>query len=138
MARILAIDYGRKRTGLAVTDPFQIIASSLDTIHTKDLILFLKKYQESEELEAIVIGYPRNLNNEPTDVTNDVEIAIKHLKKAFPTLPIHKIDERFTSKIAFQTILDAGKNKKFRKDKSNIDKVSATIILQSFLEQKKT
>lgn len=138
MPRILAIDYGRKRTGLAVTDPFQIIASSLETIHSKDLITFIKKYHESEVLESIVIGYPLNLQNEPTDATKDVEIAIKQLKKAFPLIPIHLIDERFTSKMAFQTILDAGKSKKYRRDKANIDKVSATIILQSFLETKKT
>lgn len=134
MARILAIDYGLKRTGLAVTDPNQIIASPLETVRTHDLLDFLKDYCKNEEVERIVIGMPKNLNNKDTDSTRFVRSFINLLQKSFRGLPIHEVDERFTSKIAFQAMIDGGMKKKDRRKKENIDKLSATIILQSFLE----
>ena len=137
MARILAIDYGFKRVGLAVTDPLQMIASALDTVHPKDLMSFLEKYLLSQEVEAFVIGMPKNLNNEATDTTQAVENFIKNLKKKFPDKEIHTIDERFTSKIALNSMIQAGSKKKDRHNKSgNLDKISATIILQDFLSSR--
>lgn len=134
MPRIIAIDYGTKRVGLAVTDPEQIIASALATIHSKDLISFLEKYLLAHEVEAFVIGLPKNLNNQATDATQAVEKLIELLKKKFPDKKIHTIDERFTSKIALDAMIQAGSKKKDRHNKSgNLDKISATIILQDFL-----
>ena len=136
MPRILAIDYGRKRVGLAVTDVLQIIATSLDTVHSKDVIKYINEYVKSEPVELFVIGFPKDLQNKDTDATKFVENFIKQLNKAFPNIPVEKIDERFTSKIAFRAMIDGGLKKSDRRDKSMIDKVSAVIILQSYLEQR--
>ena len=134
MPRILAIDYGTKRVGLAVTDPLKIIASALDTIHSKDIINFLKEYLEKEEVEAFVVGMPVNLDGEETNNTPHVKGFVKILKKTFPDISVHLHDERFTSKLALQAMIAGGYSKKDRREKGNIDKISATIILQSFME----
>jgi putative Holliday junction resolvase len=134
MGRILGIDYGKKRVGLAVTDPLKIISNSLDTIDTSLIINYLKQYLQKEEVEAFVLGLPVDLQNNDTDVTADVRRFAKVLEKEFPAIKLHFYDERFTSKMAMQTLVNAGKNKKFRRDKSNIDKVSASIILRDWME----
>lgn len=134
MPRILAIDYGKKRTGIAVTDPLKMIASGLTTVPTHELIPFLKKYFIKESVEKIVIGYPKNLDGSTTDATALVEEGIRILRKNFPDVPILKIDERFTSKIASQSILASGVNKKQRQNKALTDEVSATILLQDYLQ----
>ncbi|MDX5346691.1 MAG: Holliday junction resolvase RuvX [Hymenobacteraceae bacterium] len=136
MGRIVAIDYGVKRVGLAVTDPMQIIATALDTIHPKDLLAYLKTYAAKEPVDAFVVGMPSNLKGEATDATPHVVGFVRKLQKEFPEVPVHTIDERFTSRMAFQTMIDAGLNKKARRDKATVDRVSATIILQSYLEKK--
>lgn len=136
MGRILAIDYGSKRVGLAVTDPMQIICSPLDTVHSKDVIDFLKKYEQQEGIEAFVVGMPVNLDQSDTNATPLVRQFLNLLKKHFPDKPIHEHDERFTSKMAFDAMLAGGMKKKDRRNKGNVDKVSAAIILQSFLESK--
>ncbi len=136
MGRILSIDYGRKRTGLAVTDPLQIIATPLDTVRTHLAIDFLKKYNETEGIETFVIGMPKNLQNEDTDSTSYVRSFITLLQKSFPDKTIHPIDERFTSKMAKAAMIAGGMKKKERRKKENVDKLSATIILQSFLESR--
>lgn len=136
MGRILAIDYGRKRTGIAVTDPSKIIATPLDTYPTKQVLSFLKGYHFTETIELLVIGMPKNLQNNDTDSTPYVRGFITLLKKEFPNIPIHEIDERFTSKMAFQSMIDGGMRKSERRKKENVDKVSATLILQSFLESR--
>jgi putative holliday junction resolvase len=136
MARILALDYGSKRTGIAVTDPSQMIATAIDTLHSKDIIDFLKKYCQAEEVESFVIGMPKNLDTTDTNNTPLVQAFIKNLKKAFPEMPIFEIDERFTSKMALQTMIAGGMKKKDRRIKGNVDKISAVIILQSYLEQR--
>lgn len=135
MARILALDYGKKRTGIAVTDSLQIIANSLTTIETIELLDFLKKYIAKEDVEAIVMGLPVDLQNNKTDATQSVRTFAKKLEIAFPDKRLHFYDERFTSKMALQTLIDAGTTKKYRKDKGNIDKISATIILQDWMER---
>lgn len=134
MARILAIDYGTKRVGIAVTDSNQIIANGLTTIHSKDVIAFLKDYILKENVSCIVIGEPKRMNNMPSDVEQQIAPFVKHLKKLFPNLLIERMDERYTSKIAFQTMIDGGLKKKDRQNKETIDRISATIILQSYLE----
>ena len=136
MGRILAIDYGHKRVGLAATDPLQIVASAIDTVHSKDLIDFLKKYTETESVEAFVVGLPRKLDGSDTDATAGAKGCVTLLKKNFPQIPVHLHDERFTSKLAQQAMLSAGLKKKARQNKATVDKVSATIILQSFMESK--
>ena len=135
MPRILAIDYGTKRVGLAVTDPLKIIASALETIHSKDVMVFLKAYLESEEVEAFVVGMPVNLDGEDTNNTPHVKGFVKNLQKTFPEIPVHLHDERFTSKIALQAMISSGYSKKDRREKGNIDKISAVIILQSYMEK---
>ena len=137
MGRLLAIDYGRKRTGIAVTDPFQIIATPLNTYDTRDVLDFLKKYIVEEKVEAIVIGMPKNLQNRATDSTPYVLSFITLLQKSFPDLEIHEVDERFTSKMAFAAMIAGGMKKKERRKKENVDKLSATIILQSYLESRR-
>ncbi|MCR9252352.1 MAG: Holliday junction resolvase RuvX [bacterium] len=137
MGRVIGIDYGSKRVGLAVTDPLKIIASPLDTVHSKDVIEFLKNYMKTEEVEEIVVGMPKNLNNEDTNATPLVKAFINLLKKNFQGLKIILQDERFTSKMALDAMIAAGSSKKQRREKGNIDKVSASIILQSYLEQTK-
>lgn len=133
MGRIISIDYGLKRTGIAVTDPLKMIANGLTTIDSKGAIAFLQDYFSKEEVDCIVIGEPKRLNGEPTHATALVEGFVKELQKNFPTIPIKKVDERFTSKMAFQTMIDAGLKKKDRQNKATVDKVSATIILQAYL-----
>lgn len=135
MGRILAFDYGTKRVGIAATDPLKIIANGLTTIHSKDVIEFLKKYLLTENIELFVVGEPKRLNNTDTHNSKNVSIFVKQLNKFFPQIPVVMIDERFTSKMAFQTMIDAGLKKKDRKDKELVDQISATIILQSYLEQ---
>ncbi len=135
MGRILAIDYGRKRVGLAVTDELKIIATALTTVHSKDVILFLKDYTKKENVDRFVVGDPRQMNNEESESQTYIKPFIKLLKKEFPAIPIVLVDERFTSKMAKQTIFDAGLKKKARQCKALVDKVSATIILQSHLER---
>jgi putative Holliday junction resolvase len=137
MGRILAIDYGRKRTGLAVTDPLKIIATALDTVMTADLLKYLKAYILKETVEQVVLGLPVNLKAEDTDVTAEVRAFSEVLKVNFPEIPIHFYDERFTSKMALQSMIDSGTKKKDRREKGNLDKISAVIILQSFLGSNK-
>ncbi len=134
MGRILAIDYGRKRVGLAVTDELRIIANSLETIHSKDVIEYLKKYTLKESVDCFIVGEPKQMNNTKSDSAKFVEPFIKLLQKTFPSIPVKRMDERFTSKIAFQTMIDAGLKKKARQNKALVDSISATIILQSYLE----
>lgn len=136
MGRLVAIDYGTKRVGLAVTDPLKIIATPLETIHSKDVIEFLQKFDLKEDIEGFVVGMPKNLNNEDTNNTLQVRHFLNLLKKKFPGKPLYLHDERFTSKIALDTMIAGGMKKKDRRNKSNIDKISAVIILQSFLEKK--
>ena len=137
MARILAIDYGSKRVGIAVTDPLQIIATGLTTVHSKDVVDFLKKYCEKESVECIVVGEPKRMNNEPSDSARFVEPFVVHLKRTFPQIKVERIDERFTSKMAFQTMIDSGLKKKDRQNKELVDEISATIILQSYMGRMK-
>ena len=136
MGRILAIDYGSKRTGIAVTDEMQIIASGLTTISTKNLIEFLKSYTLSETVDLIVIGLPKQMNNELSESEPLILKFIKILKNRFPDMPVERVDERFTSKIAFQSMIASGLNKNKRKNKSLVDEISATLILQSYLANK--
>ena len=135
MARILAIDYGKKRTGLAVTDPLQMIASGLTTVATHDLIPYLKKYLAGEAVELILIGDPKNLDGEATDATALVAECVRILQKNFPQIPVKKVDERFTSKLAFRSMIDSGLKKKDRQNKGLVDEISATIILQEYLQR---
>ena len=134
MSRILAIDYGQKRVGLAVSDSKQIIASGLTTVHSKDVMSFLKQYLSKEPVSAFVVGEAKNLDNTPAESTRFIEPFVRRLLKEFPDIPIHRVDERFTSKMAFQTMIDSGLKKKARRNKALIDKISATIILQSYLD----
>lgn len=134
MGRILAIDYGKKRTGLAVTDPLKIIASGLGAIPSHELVPYLKKYLAAEAVELILIGLPRNLDGSATDATALVEECVRILHKHFPQVPIKKVDERFTSKMAFQSMLDSGMKKKDRQQKGLVDEISATILLQEYLQ----
>ena len=133
MARILAIDYGGKRTGIAVTDPLQIIATGLTTIESKQLILFLKKYFMEEQVERIVIGMPKNWDETDTHGTPLVKAAIKKLQKEFPDMPIIEVDERYTSKMAKAAMLEMGMKKSDRRVKGNVDVIAATIMLQEFM-----
>lgn len=134
MARILAIDYGTKRTGIAVTDPLQIMANGLETVPTAQLLDFLNRYVEKEDVETIVVGYPTKTNGEDSENAKHVKPFVKRITKKFPQIHITLVDERFTSQIAQQTILQGGVKKKKRQDKTLVDKISATIILQSYLE----
>lgn len=134
MKRILAIDYGQKRVGLAVTDPLQIIATGLDTINVNDVLKYLENYIAIQPVELFVVGLPKNLNNTPADAAKYVEPFVKQLQKKFPDIPIEMVDERFTSKMAFRAMIDGGVKKMDRRNKETIDKVSAVIILQSYLE----
>ena len=136
MSRLLAIDYGQKRVGIAVTDNEQIIASGLTTVHSKDVSFFLEDYLKCEEVECFVIGEAKNLDNSPSESARFIEPFVKKLSNTFPEIKIVRVDERFSSKIAFQTMIDAGLKKKTRRDKALVDKVSATIILQSYLESR--
>ena len=134
MARILAIDYGGKRTGIAVTDPLQIIATGIETIDSKELILYLKKYFLAEQVELVIIGLPKNWDDSDTHGTPLVEAAIKKIKKEFPLMPLKTVDERYTSKMAKDAMLQMGMKKKDRRIKGNVDVIAATIILQEYLQ----
>jgi len=133
MARILAIDFGKVRTGLAVTDELQIIASGLTTVPTKELIDFLKDYVNKEQVELFLVGEPKQMNNEASESEVLITPFISQLRTFFPDIPIKRVDERFTSKMAAQTLLDSGVKKKKRQNKALLDEISATIILQSYL-----
>ena len=136
LARILAIDYGLKRTGIAVTDELQIIASGLTTVQTDELLSFLKEYIAKENVELFIVGKPKQMDN--SDSESEVLIApfLEKLAKEIPSIPIERIDERFTSKMAFQTMIESGLKKKQRRNKALVDEISATIILQSYLYSK--
>ena len=134
MGRIISIDYGQKRVGIAVTDENQIIANALTTVHAKDIIEFLKDYIENEKVDRFVIGEPRQMNYQPSESVKYIDAFIRKLKKEFPEIGVDRMDERFTSKIAKQTIIAAGLKKKERQNKALIDTISATLILQSYLE----
>ncbi len=135
MGRILAIDYGQKKVGIAVTDELRICAHALETVHVSKVMDFLKEYVAKEKVDVIVVGEPRNMDNTPSDSTRYIEPFVKHLQREFPEMPIVRVDERFTSRMAFQTMIDAGLKQKARRNKELVDKISATIILQSYLQQ---
>lgn len=137
MARILSIDYGQKRTGIAVTDPLQIIATGVTTVPSKQIFDFLKTYLQTEQVETIVVGLPKQLNNEFSENMKYIEPFVKKLKTIFPDIPIEYFDERFTSTLAHRTMLEGGMKKKDRKNKAKVDEISAVIILQGYLESKK-
>lgn len=134
MARIMAIDYGGKRTGIAVTDPLQIIATGLTTIASSEMIPFLKKYFQNEQVELIVIGMPKNWDESDTHGTEPARQAVAKLRKEFPAIPVKEVDERYTSKMAKDAMLQMGMKKKDRRDKKIIDEIAATIILQEYLQ----
>ncbi|WP_370407731.1 Holliday junction resolvase RuvX [Tenacibaculum dicentrarchi] len=136
MGRVLAIDFGKKRTGIAVTDELQIIASGLTTINTKELISFLKDYIKKENVELFIIGKPKQMDNSDSQSEALILPFLEKLAKSIPSIPIKREDERFTSKMAFQTMIDSGLNKKQRQNKALVDEISATIILQSYLYNK--
>jgi putative Holliday junction resolvase len=136
MGRIVAIDYGTKRVGVAASDELQIIACSLGTVHSSEIIGFLKKYSSTENIESFVVGEPKQMNNSVSESEKFIKSFIKKLTVEFPNTPVERYDERFTSKIAGQTMIDAGLNKKQRKNKEMLDSISATLILQSFMEFK--
>lgn len=137
MSRILAIDLGLKRTGLAVTDPLKIIATALETVDTATLASYLKSYVARESVERFVLGLPRKLNNEDTEMTSHVRKMEAQLRKLFPSIPVSLVDERFTSSIARAAMITGGMKKKERRVKGNVDKISAVLILQSYLESSK-
>lgn len=137
MARILAIDYGKKRTGLAITDPLQIIATGLKTCPTHEVLTFLREYLQKETVEALVVGYPKKMNNTPSEAVAVINPFVKKLRKIFPAIPVYLEDERLTSKMAEQTLIDAGARKKDRRKKELVDTISATLILQSYLQKKR-
>lgn len=133
MARILALDYGMKRTGIAVTDEMQIIASGLATVPTKELIPYLDIYFNTENVELVLIGEPKQMDNSASQSEEAILEFIKKFEAKFPTMPLKRVDERFTSKMAVRTMIDSGMKKSKRKDKALLDEISATIILQSYL-----
>ena len=135
MSRIICIDYGGKRTGIAVTDPLQIIATGLTTIDTKDFIPFLKDYFLKEQVEKIVIGMPTNWDDTETHATPLVKKAIEQLKKNFPSIPVETVDERYTSKMAKNAMLEMGLKKSQRRDKKLVDEIAATIMLQEYMQR---
>ena len=137
MARILSIDFGQKRTGIAVTDDFQIIASGLTTIPSTDIIPFLKTYLSKENVETVIIGEPKQMNGLPSESSEIIEKFIAQFHTEFPNMKIERVDERFTSKMAFQTMIDSGLKKKQRQNKELIDEIAATILLQDYLNYKK-
>ena len=137
MARILSIDYGKKRTGIAVTDPLQIIANGLATVSTSELLSYLKDYLSREQVERIIIGRPMQTNGQPSENLQRVEQFVNRWKKEMPDVPVEYVDERFTSVLAHQAMIDGGLRKKARQDKALVDKISATIILEDYLRSKK-
>ena len=136
MPRILAIDYGQKRTGIAVTDELQIIASGLTTISSATAIAFLKEYFQNEKVEAVLIGEPKQMNGLPSESASIIKGFVTHFTNHFPEMKVIRVDERFTSKMAFQSMIDSGLSKKKLKDKGLIDEISATIMLQDYLTRK--
>ncbi|MCL2414813.1 MAG: Holliday junction resolvase RuvX [Bacteroidales bacterium] len=134
MGRILAIDYGQKRVGIAVTDDLKIIANGLTTVPSAEIYDFLKTYLSKESVELFLVGEPKQMDNTPSESSRFVEPFVKKLAQTFPDIPIKRTDERFTSKMAFQSMVDMGLKKKDRQNKATIDKISATIMLQSYLE----
>ena len=137
MSRILSIDYGKKKTGIAVTDPMQIIANGLTTVETSKIWEFLADYLSKNEVERLIIGLPKQMNNEPSESMKYINPVVGRFKKLYPNIPVEFVDERFTSKLAFQAMIDGGLKKKERQNKALVDEISATIILQSYLETKK-
>lgn len=136
MPRILAIDYGQKRTGIAVTDELQIIASGLTTVPSETALAFLKDYFEKENVMKVLIGEPKQMNGQPSESTPVIEAFVQKFKATFPDMPLLRVDERFTSKMAFQTMIDSGLSKKQRQNKGLIDEISATIMLRDYLSRK--
>ena len=134
--RILAFDYGTKRVGLAVTDPLQLIATALDTVHAMDVLAYVKQYLEREEVGTFVVGEPRQLDGTESESAQHVRGFVRTLRRTFPSIPVEMVDERFTSKMASASIAQSGMAKKKRQDKALIDSVSAVLILQSYLERK--
>ena len=134
MPRILAIDYGGKRTGIAVTDPLQIIATGVETIDSREIIPYLKKYFATEQVELIIIGMPKNWDDSDTHGTPLVKAAIKKIQKEFPAMPLKTVDERYTSKMAKDAMLEMGMKKKDRRVKGNVDVIAATIMLQEYMQ----
>jgi len=135
MARIMAIDYGKKRTGLAVTDVQQIIAGGLATVPSQNLLPYITEYVSREPVEKFVVGQPRQMNDQPSEITPFIEAFVKHLEKILPSIPVEYYDERFTSVLAHRAMLDGGLKKKKRQEKALVDEISAVIILQSYMEQ---
>lgn len=135
LGRLLALDYGKKRTGIAITDELQLIASGLTTVRTFELIDFLKEYTEKENVQKFIVGEPRQMDNTPSESEALIAPFLNRLKKVFPHIPVERHDERFTSKMAFQTMIDSGLKKKKRRDKALVDEISATIILQAYLNK---
>ena len=133
MARIMAIDYGMKRTGIAVTDPLRIIASALTTVESARIFTFLEEYMKKETIELILIGDPRNLDDSPTDLTTDVQRIIVILKRKFPQIPVQMVDERYSSLLASRSLLEMGLKKSRRREKGLVDQVAATMMLQEYL-----
>ena len=136
MGRIMAIDYGRKRVGIAVTDDLQLIANGLTTVASHEIFTFLRSYTQHEKVDIFVVGEPRQMNNQPSESLQFIVPFVNRLKKEFPEITVNMADERFTSKMAFQTMIDAGLKKKDRQNKGLVDTISAAIILQSYLNQK--
>ncbi|MBQ2112914.1 MAG: Holliday junction resolvase RuvX [Bacteroidales bacterium] len=135
MDRIIGIDYGRKRVGVAVSDPLGIFASALETVQSAKIIEYLKKYAENENVVRFVVGYPVNMDGAPSEAAKDVDVFLKQLAKAFPEVPVTLEDERFTSVLAHRAMIDGGMKAKDRRDKESVDKISAAIILQSYMDK---
>lgn len=137
MDRLIGIDYGRKRVGVAASDPLGIFASPIETVASANIIDYLKKYAENETIVRFVVGYPINMNGKPSEAAADVEAFLKNLRRNFPEIPVELEDERFTSVLAHRAMIDGGMKYKDRRDKKSVDKISAAIILQSYLDKKK-
>ena len=137
MDRIVGMDYGRKRVGVAVSDPLGIFASALETVHSAKIIEYLKNYAQKETIVLFVVGYPINMNGAPSEAAKDIDIFLKQLAKAFPDVPVVKEDERFTSVLAHRAMIDGGMKKQDRQKKESVDKISAAIILQSYMDRKR-
>ncbi len=138
MDRIVGIDYGRKRVGVAVSDPLGVFASALDTVQAAKIIEYLESYSEKEHVTRFVVGWPVNMNGRPSEAAADVEVFLKRLSKKFPSIPVELEDERFTSVLAHRAMIDGGMKKKDRRDKTSVDRISAAIILQSWLDRHQT
>ncbi len=136
MGRILALDYGSKRTGIAITDEMQMIASGLTTVATAELMDFLEKYISSEKVDLVLVGEPKQKDGTPSFIESEIKKFLVKFSKVFPDLPVKRVDERYSSKMAFQTMIDSGLKKKQRRNKALVDEISATIILQEFLYSK--